>query len=148
MIIWGWSGREIKEDSGRFYCPDCDSKKPYVQYRVATYFTLYFIPLFETQYHGSYVQCCRCNSQYSEAVLDYKPLSRSEKLLENVRAELESGKPLQMVMMKLTNEGIKRELAAEIISLAVEGKQVHCEACDLDYLKGTRNCAACGEKLK
>lgn len=72
MIIWGWKGRETVQQSGEFHCPQCRGSQPYEQYRVSTYFTLYFIPLFETQHHGDYIKCRRCNGQFNPVVLQMR----------------------------------------------------------------------------
>ncbi len=66
MIIWGSRGREIEQASGQFYCPQCESEQRYRHLRLATYFTLYFIPLFETAHHGDYIKCGQCNGQFSQ----------------------------------------------------------------------------------
>ena len=79
MIIWGWTGREVPQGTGEFHCPGCEAPCEYQQVRVATYFTLYFIPLFETKYHGDYVQCLGCGRQYTPEVLTYDPSARKGK---------------------------------------------------------------------
>ena len=73
MIIWGWKVRELDQGTGEFFCPECQSQCDFKQVRVATYFTLYFIPLAETQHHGDYIQCLSCQQQYDPEVLNYEP---------------------------------------------------------------------------
>jgi Zn finger protein HypA/HybF involved in hydrogenase expression len=97
MIIWGWRGREIEQERGQFHCPECNSSQEYKRVRVATYFTLYFIPLFETRHHGDYIECLSCNQQFNQAVLHYTPPSQAERIVASVRTDLESGTPLQEV---------------------------------------------------
>ena len=46
FIIIGTRGRTTELSSGQFYCPTCDATRPYKRKRAATYFALFFIPLF------------------------------------------------------------------------------------------------------
>jgi hypothetical protein len=78
MIIWGSKAQQRRIGTGTFFCPQCAAQAPYTQMRVARYFTLYFIPLFPTATLGQYVQCGRCGTQASEAVLRCTP----EQILE------------------------------------------------------------------
>src|SRR5438045_828816 len=103
MIIWGSTGREKELASGRFYCPQCDSEQPYQHVRYSRYFTLYFIPLFPMENLGECIKCQSCQQTYKMEVLDYKPPTDAERLLIAVRADLESGTPLQMAQRKLIN---------------------------------------------
>ena len=73
MIIWGWTGREIVQGSGQFHCPQCRGQREYHLVRVATYFTLYFIPLFETQHHGDYLKCLTCQQTFMPNVQSHRP---------------------------------------------------------------------------
>ncbi len=72
MIIWGSQGREVELSSGEFHCPNCGSQQVYKHIRFAQYFTLYFIPIFQTQNLGEYVRCQRCELMFKEGVLDYQ----------------------------------------------------------------------------
>ncbi|MGL6075287.1 MAG: zinc-ribbon domain-containing protein [Fimbriiglobus sp.] len=147
MIIWGSRGREIEQESGEFHCPQCNSEESYRLFRVATYFTLYFIPLFETEHHGDYVQCRGCKGQFKPTVLDYKPPSEAEQMLYSIRADLESGTPVQMARTKLLNAGVKAELAEKLVTMAAGDERVHCEACKLSFVEGVARCSACGGVL-
>lgn len=147
MIIWGSTGRELKRSSGDFYCPDCDAEQGYDLYRVATYFTLYFIPLFETAHHGNYVKCQNCDNKYNETVLDYEPPTDAERLLHSVAADLSSGTPVQMTRTKLLNSGIEVDLADRVITMAVGENQILCESCSLSYIEGVKRCSGCGAQL-
>jgi hypothetical protein len=79
MIIWGWKGREIVQGYGQFHCPQCRTQTEYQEIRVATYFTLYFVPLWETEHHGNYIQCLDCQQQYRPEVLHASPASAKRK---------------------------------------------------------------------
>ena len=59
-----------------FYCPECDDYKNYEFKKVKKYFTLCFIPLFQTSDLGEYVECGECKSTFKENVLKYDPKAR------------------------------------------------------------------------
>lgn len=73
MIIWGSEGREKTLSEGTFFCPDCRADFPYQLKQLGQYFTLYFIPLFQTKDHGLFVECMVCGNKYKEDVLLSKP---------------------------------------------------------------------------
>ena len=71
MIIWGSKTKTKTVNSGKFFCPNCKDETSYTQIYISKYFTLYFIPLFETEKLGEYVRCDRCNSNYKPEILNY-----------------------------------------------------------------------------
>ena len=71
MIIFGIKVREIQTASGRFFCPSCKTDRSYRQLKHARYFTLYFIPLFQTKALGEQVRCDHCRSDYATSILNY-----------------------------------------------------------------------------
>lgn len=73
MIIWGSKGREILESEGVFFCPECNKESNYSLKRLDKYFTLYFVPIFQTKVLGRFVECQSCKNQFKEEVLNYKP---------------------------------------------------------------------------
>jgi hypothetical protein len=88
MIIWGSRGREKEMSSGQFYCPKCATLRPYKFKRVGKYFTLYFIPLFETKKLGEYVECQHCHQTFNPEVLNLNPTPQAEQPLPVLKAEL------------------------------------------------------------
>jgi predicted RNA-binding Zn-ribbon protein involved in translation (DUF1610 family) len=147
MIIWGSRGREIELSSGQFHCPKCDTIRQYKHKRAAKYFTLYFIPLFQTENLGEFVECQFCHQTYKPEVLNYKPPSPAERLLLAVRNELETGVPMHMVQQKLIANGIDQEAANKIVEIATAGAQVKCSKCGFSYLGTVKLCANCGNNL-
>ncbi|WP_020473000.1 zinc-ribbon domain-containing protein [Zavarzinella formosa] len=147
MIIWGSTGREIIRDSGVFNCPECGSEENYHKVRYCTYFTLYFIPLFETEHHATVIKCCACKQTYKLEVLDYKPPTRAELMIHSIRVDLESGTPVQMAVTKLVNGGVERLIAEEIVAAAAGQNQQHCLACDLNFVESIARCSSCGGNL-
>jgi hypothetical protein len=81
MIIWGSKAKEKPVSTGHFFCPRCYRDGPYTHVRVAKYFTLYFIPLVETQTLGEYVRCDSCGGGHPTSILDYS----REALMEAMR---------------------------------------------------------------
>ncbi len=147
MIIWGSRGREIEQGRGEFNCPQCDAQQHFRQVRVSTYFTLYFIPLFETQHHGDYVECQSCRMQFNPAVLSYTPPTATERMVASIQADLNSGTPLQMARTKLVNEKIEPAIADELVAAAA-GTALHsCASCRLTYVPTIQKCSICGGAL-
>lgn len=114
---------------------------------MATYLTLYFIPLFETAHHDDYIKCGQCNGQFKPAVLDYKPPSQAERVLHSIRADLENGTPVQMARTKLLNGGAEAELVEMLVTVAAGEKQVHCGTCNLSFVESVTRCSGCGGEL-
>jgi len=147
MIIWGWKGREILQNKGRFYCPQCQCEQEYKRMRVSTYFTLYFVPLFETRHHGDFVQCGGCNAQFSTEVLQYKPPTNLDRLAHATRCDLEMGTPFEMVRRKLLNAGMAPDDARNLITVMAGEDHETCPACGFTYLSGVEQCCGCGGRL-
>ncbi|HXG11464.1 MAG TPA: zinc-ribbon domain-containing protein [Gemmataceae bacterium] len=147
MIIWGSCGKEVELSHGEFYCPDCDDKRLYVHKRLAKYFTLYFIPLFQTDNLGEYVECKTCHQQFKPEVLTYTPPSKGERLIMALRAELDSGLPIHMVIQKLISHGVEEDTAKKTAIVAAgENIQVCCN-CNLHYRETVKKCLNCGGPL-
>jgi len=147
MIIWGTRGREIELSAGQFHCPKCDVTRPYKQKRVAQYFTLFFIPLFQIKNLGEFVECQFCHQTYKPEVLSYKPPSPAERLLFAVRKELETGTPIHMVQQKLMANGTEQATAQKLTDMATGGVQVKCPKCGFSYLGTIKLCTNCGSSL-
>ena len=147
MIIWGTRGRQIELSAGQFHCPKCDVTRPYKQKRVAQYFTLFFIPLFQIKNLGEFVECQFCHQSYKPEVLSYKPPSPAERLLIAVRKELETGTPIHMVQQKLMANGTEQATAQKLTDMATGGVQVKCPKCGFSYLGTIKLCTNCGSSL-
>jgi len=143
MIIWGWKGREIQQASGQFYCPQCNSDQPYHHLRVATYFTLYFIPLFETEHPGDYIKCRRCSGAFKTAVLEYEPPSSADRILMSLRADLENGTPLEAARIQLVNAGMGNETAHQLVSATAGDRLLCCTKCDRTFVVDVIRCSIC-----
>lgn len=148
MIIWGSRGKESEVARGQFHCPQCDTPVPYVHKKVARYFTLYFIPLFKTEDLGEYVECGGCRGTFKPAVLQYEPPSAVERAIYAVRAELESGTPVQMAQAKLVNQGLDEATAAKVVEAACAREDLKkCTKCNFEYLSVVKRCSGCSATL-
>jgi len=148
MIIWGSCVKEVELSHGEFTCPLCDDKRLYVHKRLAKYFTLYFIPLFQTQNLGEYVECKTCRHQFKPEVLTHSPPSKGERLIMVLRAELDSGLPIHMVLQKLISHGCEEEVAKHFVIVAAGENIQVCKKCGFYYRETVKNCLNCGGTLE
>lgn len=117
MVIWGSKGKEKEISQGQFFCPKCDTLRPYKHKRISKYFTLYFIPLFETQNLGEVVECQVCNGGYNPDILD--PSNQGMfKIVSATRYELLHGTSPMDAKSKLIGMGMADEMANVVIQLA------------------------------
>jgi len=80
FLIFGTSGSTSVQDSGQFYCPECDDYKNYEHKKVQKKASLFFIPLIPIEDLGDYVECQDCKSTYKKSVLDHDPKAEEEKI--------------------------------------------------------------------
>jgi zinc-ribbon family len=69
MIIYGYRSREIVQGTGNFYCPKCETQRPYKHKKIVRYFTLFFLPLFPLGTLSEYVECGVCGRTYKPEIL-------------------------------------------------------------------------------
>lgn len=93
FIVFGTRGRQVKRGEGRFYCPSCQDERNYIKYKVATYFTLFFIPTFPINNHGEHIHCTACGDNYNLDVLD---LSEHDFVKGQILSEASNGIPFQI----------------------------------------------------
>ena len=147
MIIWGTKGQEKEIGTGTFYCPRCDTQKPYIHKVVSRYFTLFFIPLLKIKELGEYLQCGGCNTTFKPEVLQIEPLSQGQRILLNIKQDLASGTPVQMVEKKLINAGLEPDAALKIINESIPETLRECDTCNLTYVSAIEKCSTCGAQL-
>ena len=117
MIILGSRGKENQLSEGQFFCPKCSHIRHYKQKRISNYFTLYFIPLFETKNLGEFVQCQVCKGGFDPKILDPGP-QRILQLVAGTRKALLHGISPGKARTKLIKLGVSDISAAKIIALA------------------------------
>lgn len=148
MIIWGTTGREIEQERGYFHCPECGREERYRLLRLSTYFTLYFIPLFETTHHGDIVRCGRCRGVFVPEVLDREPPGpRPGDVRRAVRAELEHGTSIEKARAELAKAGLTRREVDRLIDRVAGEPLVCCLPCSLTFVDGVDRCSECGRDL-
>ena len=117
MLIWGSKGREKELSRGQFFCPMCNTERPYLHKKVSKMFTLYFIPLFETTNLGEFVQCQTCKSGFDPKVLE--PGNQSMfRLVAGARHDLLHGTSPADVKARLIGMGAPEDVANKIIAIA------------------------------
>ena len=156
FIIFGNKGREVIENTGQFNCPNCCSQQyitgdqkqqQYSQIKVAKYFTLFFIPIFDYETLGRYIKCQHCDSDYNEKVLEYIPPTFEQQVASFIEQELKGGTPITMVINKLKRQGLDNDQATSAVDNVVGGNIVTCHNCNMDFLKGIEKCSLCEGRI-
>jgi len=157
MIIWGSKGKEIKVEEGVFFCPRCQRQSPYIHKRFARYFTLYFIPLFETKKLGEYIECQVCFTPYKPEVLEYSRKTLIDQrdigefqneLISKINKDLESGIPVQIIVKSLIEGGVPKQDALKILYIVTNGKIKICSQCEALFTGKLSFCSLCGGQLQ
>ena len=117
MIIWGSKGRQKELAEGTFYCPKCNDNRPYKKKRATRYFTLYFIPLFETKNLGEFVECQVCKTNFDPKVLE-PGWQNTLKIVAATRYALLHGTSPDQARAELVKAGAAPETADKIIKMA------------------------------
>ncbi|MBN1304958.1 MAG: zinc-ribbon domain-containing protein [Anaerolineales bacterium] len=149
MIIWGSKGKIKNIGSGQFYCPRCQSLRHYLHKEVGKYFTLYFIPLFQTEKAGEFIECQTCFTPFEKSVLDYDPkaISDIQDLVLAIQDDIEAGLPLNVIYQGMVENGASKDAANNIIAMATNGKMKVCNSCQLLYTATHNFCPGCGKTL-
>lgn len=113
LIIFGTRGVTYGSGEGEFYCPDCESQRPYAQKRVRRFFTLYFIPLIPLDLLGEYVECTHCTSTYKTGILDFVP----GKSAEQEEAEFRRAMKRVLVLMMLADGNIDESEMTAVLDI-------------------------------
>lgn len=85
MIIYGTKPKSTLISGGDFFCPHCHEDREYDLYRVKTWFTLYFIPVFPVGSGDEHIQCAHCSGTFTTEVIDYDPVKEAESTAETLR---------------------------------------------------------------
>ena len=120
MLIWGSKGKSKVVGRGFFYCPNCQRNSPYKYCELGKYFTLYFLPIFQTDTITEYVECEVCGMQFKPSVLDHNPEDNFRHLLNTIRGFLEKGQPVALIIEQLISMGLEKEKAAKQHSAKLE----------------------------
>jgi hypothetical protein len=153
MIIWGSKGKEKVLANGQFFCPRCGGLRPYSHKRISKYFTLYFIPLFETQNLGEYIECQTCFTPFRVEVLKYSQSVQQDRrdkveLINKLTEELEAGLSIQDLIAAIKTRGVSEDIAAAMLYEITKGNFKVCDACGAFYISTLMHCSRCGSLLK
>ncbi len=150
MIIFGTRPRYKTTGEGEFFCPSCQKERHYERKGGKNYFALYFIPLIPMGDLKEFIECQTCGRSYSPEVLNRK-LSKPEpdvaKMLNMVKGRLERGYPVEYMISELTDDGIDRDIAANIVRMAVGDERKTCPNCGLNYSAQVTACPDCKVSL-
>lgn len=149
MIIWGSKGKTKIIGQGTFYCPRCQVKRFYKHHQVGKYFTLYFIPLFQTSKLGEYIECQTCFTPFEKSVLEYDlELNRKvQKFIDVISEEVDAGIPINFIYQNLINDGVDKDAANNIIAMASGGNLKVCNYCRFVFTGKLTYCPNCGQTL-
>jgi dATP pyrophosphohydrolase len=123
IIIVGTKVRVIELSAGKFYCPNCNTRRPYKRKRYAKYFTLFFIPLFQIKNLGEQVECQKCFTPFKPSILKRspKPQTVPEKHDFEIGSGLSPGRaPFQVLILPYRQVG-DSEYEYAILRRADEG---------------------------
>ena len=116
--------------------------------RAYTYFTLYFIPLFETEHHGDYVQCHQCGNSFDSAIIQHPSQTPAQRKIKSIRAELEAGASIEEICTRCIKTGVDPAEAQALVASAAGEKRLRCNGCTLTFLHGIPYCSECGARLE
>lgn len=136
MIIWGSKGREIEESSGTFHCPECKRETSYTLKRLGQYFTLYFIPLFQTKELAKFVECSECKTQFKPEVLEYRP-RKSPSSANNSDEEHQFSSASELVLMQMAGASMLFEEQLSKMTPEQEKKYLAFELGVIEYFDRT-----------
>jgi hypothetical protein len=143
FILYGFWDRDLVVKSGAFDCPNCRKRTFCKRRKIESWLTVFFIPVCPWKIRAEYVQCDACRRSFEKDTL--QPfLPAGGHLRSDMRAELESGAPIEPVMERLIRSGIDPETAGGVISEIAGGSRSLCPPCGLSYLEGVTACRNCG----
>ena len=138
IIIWGSRGLTSTLDKGRFYCPQCEVECNYTLGQVREWFTIYFIPIFPVGSAQRYVECGRCGTGFSEAVLDVRPPTEGDRMMAEVYHEMEQGESMEEAETRLVRMGVDPKEARAIVDEMGGEDTWTCQTCQQNYLRAVR----------
>lgn len=149
VLIWGSKGKAKEIGAGIFYCPNCTSSQNYKHYELGKYFTLYFIPLFQTSKITEYIDCQRCKTSFKTEVLNYNlgAQQRIREMLGGIKRELDNGVSANILYQFLLTKGLSQGEAENLISMAAGGSFSTCDNCKQVYSAHMNFCSNCGSAL-
>jgi zinc-ribbon family len=144
MIIFGTRRRYKTIGDGQFFCPHCQTTRDYERKQGKNYFALYFIPLIPMGDAGEFIECQTCHRSYAPEVLKFKPSmpnsADTAKMLNTVKTRLDKGYSVEYVVRDLTADGLDRDIANNIVNMAIGAARKTCPKCGLMYAASVAMC--------
>jgi transcription elongation factor Elf1 len=154
VIIFGTRVRHKVIGEGKFFCPKCQTQRPYQHKRASRYFTLYFLPVFPMGKMGEFIECQMCGTAFEMSVLNIKgPVqlrpqqATLAQLINSVPERLKAGVPVEYLLRDLTAANVDRDVALNMINPHLTAGRRTCQACGLTYAAGVVMCAECEQPL-
>jgi zinc-ribbon family len=147
LILLGSAGKANTVGTGQFYCPRCQTLRPYAHKKLARYFTLYFVPIFPIEQQGEFIECQVCHTAFDMAVLQPSGPARIALLMQGLDAQLKAGHSVQLLVDHMLQAGASREEAAWAVYSVERGQFARCENCGTMYDRSLAFCSQCGHKL-
>lgn len=151
IFIFGTRPKQEVVGKGEFFCPRCQTERHYERKKIKNYFSVYFIPVLPIGDSGEIIECTHCGYSFAPEVLDRKlskPMPDVVRYLNTVKAKLERGFSVEYVVSDLTAEGLDRDVADNLITMAVGEERKHCPQCELTYAPGLEMCPECHVPLE
>lgn len=144
MIIFGTRTRFKTVGDGQFFCPHCQTTRQYERKQGKNYFALYFIPLIPIGEAGEFIECQTCHRTYAPDVLRFRPsmpnTGDTAKLLNTIKSRLERGYSVEYIVRDLTADGLDREIAQNVVTMAIGTNRRTCPTCGLTYAASVAMC--------
>jgi hypothetical protein len=129
--------------------------RPYALKQAAKYFTLYFIPLFQTSTLGEFVECQVCFTPFTKEVLTFRSeherdLQAQKDYLRGIKAisdQMDAGIPIQVLASSLVRSGLTERTAAIALYAATKGEIRRCPKCSSVFKATVGFCSTCGTEL-
>lgn len=139
MIIYGTKPKSTRIDEGTFFCPQCQTEQTYELFKVKTYFTLYFIPLFPVGSGDEHIQCENCSGTFAPEVIDYDPEAEQAATAETLRRICalflyDIGR-ISTTTLAAIQEVISDSIGIEVTKEGLAQDAKHAQEADADFLK-------------
>jgi len=148
FIVFGTRNKTRETAHGEFYCPGCKTTRHYLQKESASYFALYFIPLFKVGQANVYIECQSCQRVFNPDILSVDSTRmKVMAVITDAEKEMQGGTPSHIIYRKMLGWNIPEEMARPL-SLALLGPRPKvCKSCASLYCAQVSTCSNCGGEL-
>lgn len=147
FIILGERERAVEQSRDELFCPNCNTTRAFKRMHVGSYFTLFFVPIFEMRRIGQHVECLHCKSRYDPKSVSSESPTLAYRAVTAARSDLEAGTAVEQVIDKLAKGMTTRDLATQFVNSAAGVDRRKCAACNLTYIPAVETCKRCERPL-